>query len=122
MSLPCPSPVRLPSSALERGQMSHASAVDRRRRGQRVARAVTVVRSDAVPVAEVSGAEFRAWWSALVARRCVTREACADMFGVTFQTACNWFDGFSTPTGDKVFLAVVVWPEDFAVVELGRVA
>ena len=36
-----------------------------------------------------------------------------DLFGVTFQTACNWHDGFSTPTGDKVLTAMRLWPEEF---------
>jgi len=54
------------------------------------------------------------FWAELMARRCGTREACAVMFGVTFQTACNWFDGFSCPTGDRVMMAVRAWPEEFA--------
>jgi hypothetical protein len=54
------------------------------------------------------------FWADLMARRCGSRERAAVMFDVTFQTACNWFDGFSCPTGDKVLMAVSAWPEEFA--------
>jgi DNA-binding transcriptional regulator YiaG len=33
--------------------------------------------------------------------------------GVTLQTACNWFDGLSRPTGDKVALLAFMHPEAF---------
>lgn len=56
-------------------------------------------------------------WADLVARRCGDRETAALTFGVTFQTACNWFDGFVCPSGDKVMIAVQLWPEEFAPVE-----
>ena len=58
--------------------------------------------------------EAISFWSRLLARRCGNRERAAVMFGVTFQTACNWWDGFSIPTGDKVMQAMRWWPEDFA--------
>lgn len=58
--------------------------------------------------------EATVFWADLMARRCGSREACAVQFGVTFQTACNWFDGFSCPTGDKVLHAVRLWPQEFA--------
>jgi hypothetical protein len=51
----------------------------------------------------------------LVEARCGTREVAATVFGVTFQTACNWFDRDRCPMGDKVMLAVRMWPEAFAV-------
>lgn len=56
----------------------------------------------------------RAAWADFVAQVTASREACADEFGVTFQTACNWFDGFSTPTGDKVMQASRDYPEAYA--------
>ncbi len=77
-------------------------------------------RSWALP--DVSRAEAVRFWADLVARRCGSREACAVMFQVTFQTACNWFDGFSCPTGDRVMVAVRAWPEEFVVADLRRAA
>jgi hypothetical protein len=53
-------------------------------------------------------------WAGLMKACCGSREACADQFGVTFQTACNWFDGLSCPTGDKVVMAQRWWPEAYA--------
>jgi hypothetical protein len=85
--------------------MSHPHPLDRGR-GAAAARRVSVA-----PV--ISPAQARGFWAGLVARRCGSREEAAVVFGVTFQTACNWFDGFSTPTGDKVMMAVRMWPEDF---------
>lgn len=85
--------------------MSHARGLDRGRSAQAMRR-ITVA-----PV--ITRHEYIVFWADLVARRCGTREDCASMFEVTFQTACNWFDGFSCPTGDKVFMAVRKWPEEF---------
>lgn len=68
-------------------------------------------RVTAVPV--VTRHQAAVFWADLMARRCGSREACAVMFGVTFQTACNWFDGFSVPTGDKVMMAQRAWPDEF---------
>lgn len=56
---------------------------------------------------------FKVWWGDLVEARCGTREVAATLFGVTFQTACNWFDRDRCPMGDKVMLAVRMWPEAF---------
>ena len=90
--------------ALPRGQMSHANGFDRRgRAGSRRGHAAAMVDRN----------EATLFWSALVRRRCPSREACAVQFGVTFQTACNWWDGFSCPGGDKVLTAQRLWPEDF---------
>lgn len=36
-------------------------------------------------------------WGAYVRARFSDREACAAHFGVTFQTACNWWDGANAP-------------------------
>tara|TARA_Y100001963_G_scaffold73574_2_gene102300 strand:- start:5550 stop:5927 length:378 start_codon:yes stop_codon:yes gene_type:complete len=38
-------------------------------------------------------------------------ETVAYMFGVTFQTACNWLSGVSRPTGDKVMLEFASHPD-----------
>lgn len=65
-------------------------------------------------VAEVTRADAIDVWVALIARNCGTREVCAVMFGVTFQTACNWFDGVTAPSAAAVMQAVVWWPEAFA--------
>ena len=90
-----------PHLAPRRGQMSHTNRVDPVRHGRgRVAPLVTAF-------------EAKVFWADLVRRRCGSREACAVMFGVTFQTACNWFDGFTVPTGDKMLTAQRRWPEDF---------
>jgi len=94
-----------PQSAPRRGQMSQTKGFDRRRS------ASAMRRVSVAPV--ITRHERIVWWADLVARRCGTREACAVMFGVTFQTACNWFDGFSCPTGDKVLDAIDMWPEEF---------
>lgn len=57
--------------------------------------------------------EARSFFADLLARRAGSRERTAELFDVTFQTACNWFDGSSTPTGDKVLTAMRLWPEEF---------
>lgn len=88
-----------------RGQMSHTNGFDRGR-GRGAARRVTVA-----PV--VTRHQATVFWAELMRRRCPSREACAVMFDVTFQTACNWWDGFSCPTGDKVMMAVRAWPDEF---------
>lgn len=88
--------------------MSHPNGFDHagRGRGRDAVRRVTVA-----PV--VTRGQATVFWSDLMQRRCDSREACAVLFDVTFQTACNWWDGFSCPTGDKVMMAVRMWPEDF---------
>lgn len=103
-----------PRSAPARGQMSHPNPFEGRGRSVAARRRVA---GRLGPLAD-KGA-FVAWWAALVARRCGSREACAAVLGVTFQTACNWFDGMSCPTGDKVALAVALWPEEFAALAEG---
>ncbi|MDS9468619.1 hypothetical protein RGQ15_13700 [Paracoccus sp. MBLB3053] len=39
-----------------------------------------------------------------------SREECAVHFSVTFQTACNWFDGMCRPYGDIVDHATATLP------------
>lgn len=59
-------------------------------------------------------AGFCGQWGALLRHLFVSREAVAVHFGVTFQCACNWWDGQNRPSGDKVAMAAIAWPEDFA--------
>lgn len=65
-----------------------------------------------VPV--VDPAEFRAWWAALLRRRCggdvVT---ISRMFARTEQTGRNWLSEASTPLAHDLDLANALWPEDF---------
>jgi hypothetical protein len=91
--------------ARDAGQMSHTKGFDRRRSAsamRRVSVAPVITKHAAI-----------VFWADLVSRRCASREECAVMFGVTFQTSCNWHDGFSCPTGDKVMIAMQLWPEEF---------
>jgi hypothetical protein len=73
---------------------------------------VSASRPACLPVADVTRDAAIDRWIALITRHCGTREACAAMFGVTFQTACNWFDGVSAPSAAAVFQAVDWWGED----------
>jgi hypothetical protein len=41
---------------------------------------------------------------------------------VTFQTACNWYDGKVVPTGDKMLWAATEFPREFQAIMVGRVA
>ena len=41
-------------------------------------------------------------------------EAVAVFFDVTFQTACNWWNGTHRPSGDKVMIAAVLDDAFFA--------
>lgn len=95
-------------AAPDRRQMSHANRIDGRGRSVSARR-----RAYTLPIITVTSDSARDFWSALLKRRCGSRESCALMFDVKFQTACNWFAGVSTPTGDKVMQAVQWWPEDF---------
>lgn len=70
----------------------------------------------------------------------MSRDACADAWGkfcravtrsrvdlqrradVTFQTACNWYDGKVVPTGDKMVWAASEFPREFAAIMIGRAA
>lgn len=70
----------------------------------------------------ISRPEAKAKWADMITRRCDDREEAADLFRVTFQTACNWFDGFVVPSGDKVMMAMEFWPEEFGLVAEARAA
>lgn len=100
------------------GQMSHPKPLERSRGfppvGGRGRSGAAMRRVQALPVIGRDAAS--AAWAALIRRRCASREDCAVLFGVTFQTACNWYDQFSCPTGDKVMLAQAMWPEEFPLI------
>ena len=73
---------------------------------------------------EVSRAEFVAFWSLLMMRRCGDYRGVAVRFDRTEQTGRNWLDGVACPTGYDVARAQLWWPEDFAALccDLRRVA
>lgn len=41
---------------------------------------------------------------------------------VTFQTACNWYDGKVVPTGTAMLWAATEFPREFAAILVGRAA
>lgn len=83
-------------TATPRRQMSPVNGFEGR--GRDAGRA----RYRSMPLAPIERDALRAAWAWAMKREFGTRERCAADMGVTFQTACNWFDGFSTATGDKV--------------------
>lgn len=91
----------------------------RGRAGRRVADRAVLPRPRSLQVADVTRAAAIDRWIDLIARHCGSREACAAMFGVTFQTACNWFDGVSAPSAAAVFQAVDWWGADLAAPKRG---
>jgi hypothetical protein len=95
-------------AATPSGQKSCSNVFEGRGRGRDAYRR-TFHRPD--PAAYRSA--FLPRWSALVAQVFGSRDACALAMGVTLQTACNWFDGLSRPTGDKVALLAFMHPEAF---------
>lgn len=97
-----PSPALFPiraQPAPRRAPMSPSSLVDPRRRAR--------------PLRAVSPLEAAEAWARFVAETTGSREACAMTFGVTFQCACNWFDGVSRPYLDKVMLGARLFPAAF---------
>lgn len=44
-------------------------------------------------------------WQDFVTSNFASREECAVFFGVTFQTACNWFDGLVAPSSPALMCA-----------------
>lgn len=53
---------------------------------------------------------FMRRWSLLMIASFGSREVCAVHFRVSFQTACNWFDGLNAPYGHHVDYAVETLP------------
>lgn len=68
--------------------------------------------------------EFPELWSAYLRAHFRNIENVAVAFDVTFQTACNWWNGTHRPSGDKVALAAIRDPEGFAasMTTIGRAA
>jgi len=52
-------------------------------------------------------ADFPDLWSGFLRSQFRSREQAAAYFEVTFQTACNWWDGVVRPSGDKVAQAAI---------------
>lgn len=53
---------------------------------------------------------FMRRWSLLMIASFSSREVCAVHFGVSFQTACNWFDAVNAPYGHHVDYAIETLP------------
>lgn len=100
MTSPIPLPTQ-PDGA--RRQMSHASLFDGRGRSRDAARRA---HGRINPQRDA----FLRRWSLLMIASFASRESCAVHFGVTFQTACNWFDGNCAPYGHHVDHAVQTPP------------
>ncbi len=103
--------------ALPDGQMSLAIRVsDQRGRHPRPAgrgRGREAARRAYGALPEVARVDAAEGWSAFVIETCGTREDCAVLFGVTFQCACNWFEGWSAPAGQHVMAGAVMFPAAF---------
>ena len=76
-------------------QMSHANPFEGRGRCRDAARRAHAGHS-------TDRDAFLRRWSLLMIASFASREVCAVHFGVTFQTACNWFDGLNAPYGHHV--------------------
>ena len=105
-------------SAAPRDQMSQSSAFAPH--GGRGRSAQAMRRVQALPVIEISRDEAMEFWAGVMRRRCGNPETCAVMFGVTVQTARNWFTAFSRPHIDVVLQAMHWWPDDFSGADLGQ--
>lgn len=102
-----------PKPRVPAGQMSPANAFEgrgrwpgavRHRVGRLSARTVTFA---SLPDRDA----FMAAWSKFVRATSKTRGRCVKEYDVTFQTACNWFNGERVPTGDKVAHAFTLHPD-----------
>ena len=92
-------------------QMSRANGFEGR--GRDAGRA----RNRPMPLRPVERDAVREAWAWAMEYEFSTRERCAADIGVTFQTACNWFDGFSTATGDKVVQFSIGYPDTYAAMQ-----
>lgn len=119
MSLPRP----VPGSALSSrvfGQKSCPNAFAGRGRDLAARRRAGWDRSGSDQAGGI-GADLPVRWSLLLRYKfgagAGARDNCARFFGVTLQTAINWYRGdVCRPAGDKVAYAALIWPEDFAVI------
>ena len=101
-----PQPLKTPDfgqAASPRPQMSHPNAFDGRGRSAAAARR-------AHASFRLDRDQFARRWSLLMIASFGSREECAVHFGVTYQAACNWFDGICRPYGDIVAHAVETLP------------
>ena len=114
MSLSSPRLVAAPRSLPQRGfgvgQMSRANGFPIGGRGRD---ATSRNRARGRVMLDVSPDEAMVAWSRFVASVCRDREDCRAVFGVTFQTACNWYDAASRPQLDKVMKAYRAYPDAF---------
>lgn len=85
--------------------MSYANVFDRDGRGRSAS-----ARRRAHVHARPDRDRFLERWSLLMIASFPSREACAVHFGVTFQTACNWFDAMTAPYGHHVDFAQASLP------------
>lgn len=53
-------------------------------------------------------------WTSFLRAHHRSVEEVAVFYGVTFQTAWNWWQGSNRPSGDKVALAAITHPDSFA--------
>lgn len=83
-------------------QKSHSNPFDGRGRSAAARRRMHV---------NADRTDFLRRWSLLMIASFDSREACAVHFGVTFQTACNWFDALNAPYGHHVDFAQASLPE-----------
>ena len=95
------------SSVLRRtgaAQMSPANAFEGRGRWPGAARArIGRLSPRTVTFATTPDRDaFMAAWGQFLRATSKTRTAVVREYDVTFQTACNWFNGERVPTGDKV--------------------
>lgn len=56
-------------------------------------------------------AEFPEFWARYLRMHYGRAEVIAVAFDVTFQTGCNWLEGVSRPTGDKMLVEFLRHPE-----------
>lgn len=65
--------------------------------------------------AGVDAKAFKAWflprWSAYLRANFRNQEEVATVFGVRFQTACNWWNADNCPSGDTVALTFLRFPD-----------
>lgn len=104
------------SSVPARAQKSHDNVFDL---SERRGRALTALDPHRMRV------EFAGIWADYLRKHYGQAETVAYMFGVTFQTACNWLSGVSRPTGDKVMLEFASHPDrllDHALKHMDRAA
>lgn len=92
-------------------QMSRASPFDGR------GRALADRRRAYGAVGALDKDDFRRRWSLLMIASFSSRELCAVHFAKTFQTACNWFEGTATPTGEIVHHAMQTLPRYLEIME-----